>query len=234
MKKTSRRNFGKSMARTLAVLPLASLTAKEAAKAQTSRQERRMVDDNRSHENTPPPIEVQDGSFSLVIRTAAETAPIEAPTSGPGSSNPYLYKGKVPGSSDNNIEHIKILDGAGEWIYRDLEAASSNITIELQDYENLRVGTLEISGERDFFKVQSRGYGSGNADGRLPWVKENGRPRHKHHFTHQGGPGNKEFRVTGIRITKGGATTLNLAIPPVGTGHPFDSVGYRILIWLRE
>jgi len=229
MKKTSRRSFGKLMTGAIAALPVASLSARANATLRTNERTATAMPANRYHENTPPPVEINDGSFAFLVKTPTQTKPLNETGSGP-----YLYKGKVDGSTDNNIEHIKILHGSGEWVYRDLEATGSMITIELQDYDNGRAGTLVVSGDTDAFQVLSTGYGSGNANGQLSWSRENGRPHYKHHFMHRGGPGNKEFRVTGIRITKGGATTLNLALPSVSANNPFESQGYRILVWLRD
>ena len=231
MKKTSRRSFGKQLTGVLAGLPLVTMTAK--AKTIKPPQQRPAsvgsLVDARYHENTPPPISFEDGSFAVHIKSNATTQPLAQSGTGP-----FVYSGKLDTSSDNNIEHIKVLHGSGEWVFRDLAATGSIITIELQDYNDGRVGTLTISGDRDLFSISSLGYGAGTANGRLIWSHENGNPHHKHHFTHQGGPGNKDFRVTGIRITKNGATTLNLALPAVSTTNPFESQSYRILVWLSN
>ena len=234
MKKTSRRNFGKQLTGAIATLPLAAIVSSKTEARSPLRTRSASVGslvDERYHENTPPPIELVDGSFAIHIKTLPTTT--AQPLTRTGSGHSWVYKGKLDTSSDNNIEHIKILHGSGESVFRDVEASGSVITIELQDENDGRVGTLTVFGDRDFFQVASFGYGSGNADGQLVWTHENGKPHHKHHFTHQGGPGNKEFRITGIRITKGGATTLNLALPPV-SGTPFESQGYRILVWLAD
>lgn len=230
MDKTSRRSFGKLMTGALAALPVASAFADTNAKARSEAEESPIVMyDNRYHQNTPPPVEISEGSFSVLIKTPSATQPLRETGSGP-----FLYQGKVEGSTDNNFETIKILHGSGEWVYRDVEATGSIITVELQDFNNGRVGTLTISGDTDSFYVGSRGYGSGNANGQLIWTHENGKAHHKHRFTHRGGPGNKDFRVTGMRITRGGPTTLNLALPAVSDDNPFEPQGYRILIWFKD
>jgi len=230
MTRTSRRNFGKLMAGAMATVPIASLVESNDVLAQSkAKSDEVLREDIRYHENTPPPIEMLDGSFFFVIKTPNATKPLDESGSGP-----FVYKGKIAGSSDNNIEHIKILHGSGEWIYRDLEAVGSTITIELQDYDNGRSGTLTVSGDGPAFQVVSQGYGPGNANGKLNWTHDSGRPHHKHKFSHQGGPGNKDFRITSIKITKGGPTTLNFVLPAVSSSAPFESQEYRILIWLRD
>src|SRR5689334_676501 len=110
MEKTSRRSFGKLMTGALAALPVVSATTNTNAKARAEREESPIVMyDNRYHENTPPPVEIAEGSFSVLIKTKTTTKPLVETGTGP-----FLYQGKVEGHSDNNFETIKILHGSGE------------------------------------------------------------------------------------------------------------------------
>lgn len=232
MKKTSRRTFGKQITHALAALPVATLAS--ASFGQTKQGVRPHRNDNRTHENTPPPIEFQDGSLSVLAKATSPVHPL--PEKG---SNPYTYQGRVDPRPDKNmIDHIKILHGSGEWIYRDLDAAGSVLTVELKDENDGPVDILEVStggsGSSDYFQVVSKGSsGSGVGNGPFKASSKPGKPFFKHLLEHKGGGGNKEFRVTGIKITKNDTTTLDLHVPPIST-TAFESQGYRILIWLQD
>jgi hypothetical protein len=230
MKKTSRRSFGRSVAAALAAIPVATFASESTFTAQTRKSSSTVLGDNRSHENTPPPIDLADGSFSVLMKTNSATPPLTESGSGP-----YTYKGKVAPSTKNSFEHIKILHGSGEQVYRDLDAADSEVAITLRDETDGDAGRLVVSCVSDEINIVSTGYGSGPANGQLQPSYKPGRPHHKHTLTHQGGPGNKEFRITAIKITKRGATPLDLALNPVGSGsNQFESQGFRILLWLKE
>lgn len=230
MKKTSRRSFGKSVAAALAAIPVATLGSESNLKAQKRRRSSVLLDDARSHENTPPPIELLDGSFSILMKTNSATAPL----SQSGSGLEYTYKGKVAPSTKNSFEHIKVIHGSGEQVYRDLDASDSIVTVKLLDENDDNVGDLIFSCVNDEIKIKSIGYGSGPANGQLQPSYKAGRPYHKHSLTHQGGPGNKEFRVAAISVTKRGAMPLDFVLPPVSANSPFESQGFRILLWLKE
>jgi hypothetical protein len=222
-KKTSRRKFGRQMAYALAALPVTAIATSTIG--QTRKRTKPHRDDNRNHENTPPPIELQDGSFTLLAKTTSPNHPL--PETGTG---PFTYRGKViPTNGKNAIEHIRVLYGNGDRIYHDSSAIGSVITVLLKDEDDVLVGTLEassmVSGTEDSFQVVS--------NAQLAPSSKPGK-KHKHFLEHRGGAGNKDFRVAAIKITKGGSTKFNLTLPPVTASNPFESQGYRVLIWLGD
>ena len=230
-KTTSRRSFAKSVAGAVAAGPLASLVFSQRAQSQTRRRKgiSRSNQEAFYHENTPPPITVNDGSLEIVLKHRDANTPL---TQTNPSSRVYFYKGALNGADKNNIEHIKVLHGSGEWIYRDLDAKGSNILIAVTNQDKARVGTLEIEGSDDEFRIKSTGYGNGAADGKLLPSKTPGIDHYKHKWTHQGGPAGRLFRVTRILITKGGTTTLDEELDL--DKPPYDSQEYRVMIWLAD
>jgi hypothetical protein len=224
MKNTSRRSFGRSLASALAAIPVAALASKSTVKAQTDKGSRTRMAKIISHENTPPPITVEDGSFHMLIRRPDSAQPILTQS---GSGKNWSYEGNI-NNSRNSIAHIKILHGTGEWVYRDLNAAGSRILIELTNEDRVLVGTLDIQGSPGLFKLNSTGYGNGNGNGKLDHAKAAGKPHYKHKWMHKGGDAAREFRITRIQVIKNSVLTLDEQVDL----DEFLSQEYRILIWL--
>jgi hypothetical protein len=126
MKKTSRRNFAKTMMAALAAAPVALLT-KTAASAQ-------------AHQDTPPPIQILDGS--LIVESAEEF------TETTGTRNLYKL------TTHPVIEHIRVIADTGEKLYEDLSASevtssgikSSIIDIVWIDEDKNATGNVKITG----------------------------------------------------------------------------------------
>jgi hypothetical protein len=226
MKKTSRRNFAKSVAGAIAAIPIVSV----AASGQRQSRQKRIL----NHENTPPPISIDDGSLDLRIKHPDDNKPLEES----GQDRLWYYRGKLNGARANSIEHVKVLDGAGEKRYMDLNATGSVITITLKDESDGRVGELRFREIQDFgeskFEVRSTGYGNGKGKGQLSYSKGDGKPARKHKWKHQGGDGPKDFRIVGINITGGSVRPFNLNLPPVSEASPFENQEFRVLIWLAH
>lgn len=220
MKKTSRRTFGKQLAGALAALPTAALVTSTVGQPRKGRQRREEI---KNHENTPPPIDIQDGSFTIKAKTRTANHPLAETGSGP-----FTYRGKIfPTNGENAIEHIRVFRGNGDRFYRDGSAEGSVVTIQLKDENDVLVDTLVfssvvINGD-DFLQIVSN-----------TQMAPSSRPgrKHRHFLEHRGGAGNRDFRITSIRITKGGSTRLNHTLPPVSADHPFEPQGLRVLIWL--
>ena len=107
MKKTSRRNFAKTMTAALAAAPVA-LVSKTEAGAQTPDKRRRVGSSSESvrfHQDTPPPIEILDGS--LIVESADAF----------GGTETVLTLKSAP------IEHIRVIADNGDKLYEDLEAS---------------------------------------------------------------------------------------------------------------
>lgn len=226
MKKTSRRAFGKTIASAAAGIPMMSLGSRIAAFADRGRPDDKiLIECARSHENTPPPITLGDGSFNCIVRYAG----VDAPLTQSGNGKEWYYQGDVNGGVSNTIAHLRVLHGCGTMLYEDLEAAGAVITIDLKNESRGRVGTLEISGESNAFKVKSTSHGNGS--GKLKHSAAKGKPYHKHTWKHKGGGDDLEFRITRIYIAGGSKGPKEII---VDESCPFQSQEFRILIWLME
>lgn len=176
-----------------------------------------------SHENTPPPISIDDGSLSIGVRlpptqvVPAGHLPLDE--THPGK---WQYQGNLNDRQKNAIEHIKVLHGSGMMIYTDLQAEGSIITIQLNDGGTV-VDNLEFrevpppTGTQTLFQVTS----SHRMNYAAPGLSGG-----KHRWAHAGAGGARDFYVSAIQIIKNGQIQLNL------TGMIQED--FRILVWLTE
>ena len=222
MKKTSRRNFAKTMTAALAAAPVAFLT-KTDARAQTpgkGAQARQSREQTRFHQDTPPPIEILDGS--LIVESAEAF----------DETGSFLYTLK----SDPVIEHIRVIADNGDKIYEDLDASevtgggdvtSSIIDIVLVNDENVRsnvniTGGVKIGADK-FFQIKS--------DKKLKKDNNNQKKRRKFKYDHEGNGNNKRIRIESIEITNVRGRKTKFTASPTGTGDDFLPDEFRILIW---
>ena len=224
MKKTSRRKFGQLIAGAVAAIPVASIAAQTPrvprAPGKTSLQ------DILNHENTPPPIMIEDGSFQLKIKHVDTNGD---PMTRTGSGTSWTYKGNF--NTNNNFAHLRVMHGSGEMLYSDLNAAGAKILITLEDEDHNPAGNLVFEGSATDFIVTSNGTGNGDADGKLDWSKAYGKPKSKHRWVHKGrGNSNKDFRISRIIITKTNGAVLAFDVQ-VDLSQ-FASQDFRILAWL--
>jgi hypothetical protein len=177
------------------------------------------------HENTPPPLLVEDGSLN--ISAVIPLAP-------GGSQNVWSYSGTIPGSQSSEIAHIKVLHGSGNVVFMDLDAGDSTITINLLDEVKGAAGKLEITGGPNQFQIISTGQGNGTGklDHTPPTGTASATPKHR--YTHKGGENAKAFRVVGINITKPSGQVFNLRLPLPTVANPFVSQEFRILVWFAD
>jgi hypothetical protein len=220
MKTTSRRNFARTMTAALAAAPVALLT-KTGARAQTpskGAEVRPSREQIRFHQDTPPPIEILDGS--LIVESADEF----------DETGSYLYTLKI----DPVIEHIRVIADNGDKIYEDLDASevttggdvtSSIIDIVVVNEDNVRsnvniTGGVKIGADR-FFQIKS--------DKRLK--KDNQKKRRKFKYDHEGNGGNKRVRIESIEITNVHGRKTKFTASPTRTGDDFIPDEFRILIW---
>jgi hypothetical protein len=117
MKKTSRRNFAKSIATALAATPL--LVSKTAATQRKANDTKVSPFDIRTHD-TPPPLEVIDGSLRI------ESHDDHTEKHDQVKNRWYYDNPAYP-----NMAHIKVLHGSGDLIYRNLEADGLTVAITL-------------------------------------------------------------------------------------------------------
>jgi hypothetical protein len=177
------------------------------------------------HENTPPPLVVQDGSLEISSVT---------PLTEGGGQKVWSYAGVIS-STSNEIAHIKVIHGSGNVVYMDLDAAGSTITLELYDSANGPAGKLDVTGGPSQFQIVSQGRGNGT--GQLNYLPPTGTASalKKHKYIHNGAQNGKAFRLAGIIVTKpSGVQAFNLQLPPPSGPNPFVSHEFRILVWFAD
>jgi hypothetical protein len=133
MKKTSRRDFAKTMTAAVAAAPLV-LSTKTDANGQT-RRTAQATEKIFQHQDTPPPIEILDGS--LIIESLDEFSET--------SGTRYAYKL----GSGTSIEHVRVIADNGDKIYEDLDASGSLSRIEIVwiNEDKNATGNLIITGD---------------------------------------------------------------------------------------
>ena len=217
MKKTSRRNFAKTMTAALAAAPV--VLTNTAAKAQTpikqsQRPGREVI---FYHQDTPPPIVILDGS--LIVESAEEF----------DESGSFLYSSK----NDPVIEHIRVIADNGDKIYEDLEAsevdAMGNVKSSVIDIvvvndvgapSNVKiVGGVKVGADK-FLQITS--------DKKLK--KSKAKKRRKVRYDHEG-VGSKDVHIQSIAITNVRGLKTTFAVTPTGTGDDFIGEDFSILIW---
>jgi len=207
MQKTSRRSFSKAI---IVVLVAAlALVMNSFASGQTTSKSRTLVQDTESHQDTPPMIEILDGS--LIIESADQLAK----TSSGGRH--YYRKSTHP-----KLHHIKVITDSGEKIYEDLDPNGSltKIVITWINEDKDTTGDVIITGGT-VFQI--------NSDKELQESNQNKRRKYK--LEHKGQGNGKRIRIESIEITnKYGRKTVFWATP-TGSGADFNPDEFRILIW---
>jgi len=121
MKKTSRRRFGKQLTGAVAAMTITSLTGK--AEIINTAQKPKAASEQigfRTHD-TPPPLEFINGSFVVEKENDFNNTVMN------GTRREY----KVT-AGRTTLEHIKIVDGSGEMLYRKDGADQCIISFELR------------------------------------------------------------------------------------------------------
>jgi hypothetical protein len=217
MKRTSRRTFGKQLTGAIAALPVVSLAANSAA-GQTKQT---ATEQKKYHENTPPPLLIEDGSLSFTIKKNIGSNPLRETPSG----DDFIYDGDLFGTGHNNFHHVRILHGSGKLLYDD---AANVIVLEVHEAARGKIGELLFEPTINQFKVTSKKFTNGNAQ--LRW-EPSGTNTKKHRFVHQGSGGN-DFRVSTITVKKGDGSSQSFSAPLEANDRPF-SQEYRILVWFN-
>lgn len=126
MKKTSRRTFGKVMAASLASLPVMSIAnaseGDSGVRNENTTAPQRFLDDRNQHD-TPPTFTITQGSFIIEI-----DKPLAFVTTGAGKKT---YR-RPKQNHDAHLDHIKIVDGSGEMLYRNDAARDCQILVTLE------------------------------------------------------------------------------------------------------
>lgn len=218
MKKTSRRNFAKTMTAALAAAPVALVTRTD-AKAQTPgkrAQVRSSEEQPRFHQDTPPSLQILDGS--LIVESEDE----------------FTETGTVYTLKSAPIEHIRVIADNGDKLYEDLDASevdsgtgdvtSSTIDIVVINEDKVRsnvkvVGGVKIGPDK-FLQITS--------DKKLKKSKH--KKRRKFKYEHEGNAG-KDVHIESIEITNVRGRKTKFTVTPSGTDENFIGEDFRILIW---
>jgi hypothetical protein len=218
MRKTSRRTFGKQLTGAIAALPLASLANRAAGQAKQPTKS--ATDGKRYHQNTPPPLVIEDGSLSFSIKADKELK--ETP-----DGDNFIYTGEIS-SGRNNFHHIRVLHGSGKLLYEDLEAKDSIITLDLQEVSAKPIGTIRLEAFASEIKVTSKPLTSGKA--KLKYDGVTGMTAKKQRYHHEGS-GPNDFRISTITIMRGeDQSSQTFTAPAEASDRPFWQE-YRILVW---
>jgi len=129
MKETSRRNFGKALAAVLAFLPSVSLANTNEASIPAESQK---LSGKKNQHDTPPTFVISEGSFIVEL-----DKPLEYVTT-TGGKKRYRRR-KAMGGHDAQLDHIKIVAGSGEMLYRNDAATDCEIVVELENSLEARV-----------------------------------------------------------------------------------------------
>jgi hypothetical protein len=202
MKKTSRRNFAKSITAAIAATPF--LVSKAVASGQEKATGASPFD-NRTHD-TPPPLEVLDGSLRIEAHDKHDESQ-DAATKRWNYDN-VLYP---------NIAHVKIIHGSGDMIYRNLDADGIKVSVTLTGSAGdltLEGGVTNNAGNK-VFRI--------NCDKKMKPSNPGKTEKRPFKFDHPGNGG--DFWVNSIVISQGGNTLFQ-----VTAKNPSDEE-YRIMIW---
>lgn len=130
MKKTSRRNFGKALAAGLASLPGVSLAntnqQKFAEQKASNPAESQKLSEKKNQHDTPPTFLITQGSFIIEL-----DKPLAYVTTTNGKKK--YRRPKASGGVDAELDHIKIVDGSGEMLYRNDAPRGCEIVLTLEE-----------------------------------------------------------------------------------------------------
>ena len=213
MKKTSRRNFAKTMTVALAAAPVALLT-QSCANGQTPDKRAQggpSVQSVLTHQDTPPGLEILDGS--LIIESLTDLDETQGTR--------FLYKS----TTDKLIHHIRVVSDAGDKLYEDLYASEGNTSSRIEiiwvNEDKNETGNVIFTGGT-VFQIDS--------DKRLD--KSTQKKRRKFKFEHKGSGNNKRLRIESIEITNARGRKTKFTATPTMTGDDFIPDEFRILVWL--
>ena len=232
MKKTSRRRFGKQLTAALAALPVSSVVMATRPPVEQKALIQKDPIKKKNEHNTPPPLYFQEGSLIIEAFTmrddwsANDHDPVNHRRKWSIVPKPYAH---LPGMPPTNlyIEHVKVVDGAGEMVHRtDNDADKDPIKIMLTLKKGEAVfGDCEVTVEGDHYVIV------------IPDTKrikkKSGDPpsnsrRKRVRYMHQSGSDADECEWVGLKIEKGGKVDY------VEDNLPLHLDGYkemRLMIW---
>lgn len=173
----------------------------------------------RFDHDTPPPIMFMNGSFIMEI----DKEKFDNDTSGNDKLKTCIRK-PINGKTVS-IGHIKIIDGSGEVLYRNLKAEGSEIEIELTDGTNIKVrNPADQSFEVETTATNKHFIRSKEPDKALG--------KRKARYRHKDNSGHEEF-IKSVTINQ----KIDQKIMPVyyvNVSNLKAPEEFRIMIWLHE
>ena len=232
MKKTSRRSFGKQLTGAVAALPLVSLSGRTPAFARDEplNLPQRKKWDIRSHQDTPPPIIIEEGSIKIDVKDQNLGAGPALPAD-PGGG--YMWEFPKPSTSnDIFLVGMKIVTGADRLLFYldrdfgtvDRQPISVRIHVEGPDTARQEIVistrakhvTVQVPPRRELKKLST------------PDPPSVGRLRFRYHDE----AGNTNYPMKSIAIAAGAGAQVISRIDP--SMLPEGSAGLKIMLWFED
>jgi hypothetical protein len=232
MKKTSRRTFGKQLTGAVAALPLVGLDRK--ASAVTGHERRTDPPQQkkweiRSHQDTPPPVIIEEGSIKVDVKDQNLGAGGVLPAH-PGGG----YRWEFPKSSTSNdifLVGIKIVTGADRLLFyldRDFGTVDRQpiiVRIHVEGPDNARQElVLSTEGKYVTLKVPPRRELKKLSTTDPPSV---GRLRFRYHDE----VNNTNYPIKSVAIATGAGQVISRIDP---SRLPEGSSGLKIMLWFED
>lgn len=229
MKKTSRRNFAKSVTAALAAAPVAHLTLRMSTEAQRPNvrpSNQRII----SHQDTPPPIIIEEGSVKVDVKDQNLGMGGVLPPHPNGG-----YRWEFP---KNNTTHdiflvgMKIVTAADRLLfYLDRDFGTTDrelITVRiLVDDSASAHQELVISTEGKFVTLKV----PPNRELKRLATPDPGYPGHLR-FRYHDQSGSTNYPIKSVAITAGGGQTVISRIDP--SMLPEGSAGLKVMLWFED
>ena len=174
-----------------------------------------------SMHDTPPPIEIGGGSLTIEL-DKDEDFIID------NSGTRRKHKRRNTPGKNAEIGHVKILDGSGETLYRNLNPERCEIDITLKDQDQ-GTHTVGIWGGTDFVIETGK-------DKKLTKIPPFGNPgtsfkkrKRKYDYDFEANSNSKEFVITKVKVEDDGETAFQ-----IGNTANVSLGECRIMIWLHE
>ena len=169
--------------------------------------------------DTPPPFVMMEGS--LIVELPKEDFDVKIENGGQNRKYRICRHVSVPRV---DIAHIKVVDGSGEMLYRNLKAKGSKIIVSLDD------GSTDVTlSDGQYFQVETDNSAKKlkKSSGENPLGGRKSRFRHKNN-TGDGG----ESRIEKLVIKDPGGNTV-FRIESDGSSTSPDLTELRVMVWLH-
>ena len=233
LRRTSRRAFTKTLTTAMLATPaLVSLAEASPIASSLQKPKQKVAPEHGTEEaekehNTPPPIVIMDGS--LIVERRGEYQASEVVTQG----NRKYHKMNADSSFTKLFpQHIKVVDGSGEILYRNDVATECVVTLALVDPNHttsravVNAFASPIVDNRRSFVIDT------DMTGNKLLRKTNEKPtstKRTTRYRHMDN-GNNEFSILDLKITRGADVLFSVALADL----PEGGAELKILIWLEQ